>query len=648
MIAYIISRIGFDFASRNFDAYYAIQDGIFLSVHPSYQHLANSHEILPLTWSASTNDRYGVSYLIALLRYLHVGNPWSNAQYIMIFTLIVLILIIYSFLKKIFSLNGREKIIIFIVVSFSPAILIPLQYFMFGQVLGLAVAILAIAILNYQNVDKKASRYSLFISSTLLIIYPAMVFPVGLFWCIYLLQENGTSIIRRIFRVILTFGVAALIALVEFGFHFSILWKRIWTWIAGSLLSNSTTDNLQFQIKLFGQYSSKIGIPLYTGILRYPYTLAQSNKTVFVFLLISVSIFVNALFLIRKISERNSKSILVAFVFSWLLMAFIAYVTTNSYVFVKFSTWTMPIVLGTACLALLRNKILYTTKLKSLIIKIVSLASAVAIAMSLITSISYALTLKTWDSFPQVPKPNLYSSFNHLQIQGTQKIGVVSPTAEEAMWTAGLFGSVTQSRFLSLGVTNQALGAGLDRNCAYNDAEKAYDSLGYIVTNDQQWDIVPPLTFNKPPQFKIANYSVSLASNLKSALIINGGGLFPPSKIGFYDGHSIPSGALRWSSGEVCLAVFSSLATEKDIKMNFAPGPDLSSGMMWKLNVNGIMKNEPFTPGILTHKAQLNAGWNLIQIVQPGCYVDGKSRSGRWTSRVDDRKLCFAGTAISD
>lgn len=645
-LSFIVSRTGLDFASRNFDAYYGIQDGIYLSGHASYNLLASSKEILPLTWSASTNDRYGVSYLIAFLQHLGIGNPWLNAQYVMLFNIILLIVLIIALLNRIFLLNRYEKILVFTVISFSPAILIPIEYFMFGQVLGLVASVLVLSILTYWSLDTRALIYALLYSVALLVIYPAMFFPLSLFWIMFALLQRNISIKRRIYGILVFSSATVLLAIIQFGFRASVLWARVWSWISGSLLSQSGINDLEFPVKVFGQYSSKIGIPLFVGLVRYPYTFVNSQMSVMIFLVLSIAIFISAFLLIHGIMDKFTRSILVSFVLSWLSMAFVAYIKGNSYVFLKFSTWTMPVILGLSCLAVMRNGSLFAAKLRFMA-KPLSIAGVISLSLSLITASSYASTLRTWDSFPQVPKPPVYKLLQDFKIQGQGRIAVVAPSAEEATWTAAQFESISQKRFLSLGVINQALGAGLGSDCTFNQAQRDFGTVDYLLTNLAQWDVVPPLIFSGTPEFNVGGLSFSRAMNLKSGIVINSGGLFPPSKINSYDGKSIPSGALRWSKGEVCLAIFSDVTKYTDLKVNFFSGPDLPNKVPWEITVNGITRKESYIPEILTHRVQLSSGWNLVQIVQPGCRNVHGWHIGRWTDRADDRQLCFAVTSVN-
>jgi hypothetical protein len=647
LTSFLISKLNFDFAVRNFDAYYAVQDGIFLSDHPAYAHIAGAQEVLPLNWSASTNDRYGISFLIGVLRYLHVGNPWGNAQYVMVFTLILLVALSSSLIKRFFSLTNAQSFTVFLIIGISPAILIPLEYFMFGQVLGLVVIFCSLITLTYREVNRFALIIALGLGSTTIVIYPAMFFPASLFCVMYILFDNEISILKR-FRKALIVGLAALaLIIVQFGFHFGILAQRIWAWIGGTLFSHQVKlDSFQFVAKVFGQFSSKIGLPLFLGILRYPFIPTLNNiSMIFLNLLSLFGLFIFFAFIFAYPKGYQTR-ILKAFVFSWLLMAFVALVKGNSYVLAKFSTWTMPIILGVFSYILLKN--LHSGSWRSLTVKQVgsTLLAFIIVMMSLASGINYAKNLKSWNSFSQVPTPVQYSSLHHVSLPGESKVAVDSPTAEESIWTAAQYSSIAPNRFRSLAATSQALGSGLSSDCKLNSIQQNFEQLGFVIVSRRIVDVTPPLVFSGSPISRSTDFSIFRADNLVSGFVLNSGGLFPPSRMSNFEGKRLDTGAIRWSSGEVCVAEYLNIAKTRSFSMSFYSGPDLSNPVDWQIAVNGISSRARYSEGELKFKIDLHPGWNLIQVKEPSCYSSRVQYQSRWNARADDRNLCFAVTQI--
>jgi hypothetical protein len=643
-VSLMIEISGLELASRNFDAYYAIQDALFLSTQPAYQHLSSPSEILPLTWSASTNDRYGVSYLLSGLQRAGIGNVWWNAQYVMIFCLTVLAILVISFLKDNFKLSTKETSRLAPVVIFSPAFVIPLIYFMFGQVLGLAIVLTVLGVFAFEIRNNKKPIFSLVLTSTLIVIYPAMLFPMVLFWTVYFTMFSKLNLLKR-FMSFTLFGIGlSALAILQYGFHFTVIRQRLWTWVAGSLFSHPPkTDSLHFSATVFGQYASRLGLPLFFGFIRYPMTVRINHFYLVALIIMSICLSIAFYSTLIMYFKGSSLALPLSFLFSWVLMAAVSYLKGNSYLVIKFSTWTMPLIFGIACTGLLKfldrrnfNKI-------SLRLKVTSLLAALGVIASLFTTFSYASTLKTWNSFSQVPNPSDYSLLAQTKLPGTTRIGIVAPTAEEAAWTAGLFGKVDQSRFFSLGPSIQALGEGLQRGCTFNSVEKNFDHFGFLLINSKMIDVTSPLKMTKSPALKVGDLHLYRVADLDSGLIINGEGLYPPNKLMKLAGVSLPKSSLRWSSGSICFGVYSTKNSEKILSLSTFGGPDLQVKKAWVIKMGGETSSLAYKEGAQRITLNLRAGWNLLQISQPGC--GATDLSGRiWGARADDRRLCFALT----
>jgi hypothetical protein len=638
-LSFIIDLQNIDFGTRNFDAYYATQDGLFLANHASNQSNPNASELLPLDWSASTHDRYGVSYLIALLNVLRIGNSWSNAQFVMLFCTIALIVTLFAFLKAVLNLAKDERYFVYTLVSISPAILVSIQYFMFGQMLGLTIAITFMSLVYYQEASKPRILFTLFVASTLMVIYPAMIFPVAIFWLAFIVYSNRSSaqtLVRLIPYSVLS---VLLYILLLFGFNLSILGKRIWIWLAGSLLGSANVDEtLQFQTQVFGQFASKIGLPLYLGILRYPFVYPVGALELALLVILSLSFVSLFILSVLKLKDETARHVLLAFTSSWILMALAAYLKGSAYLFLKFSTWTMPIILGVVATVIYRYaKGLNFSKLKTA--NAIVLLSTISIIISFTVSSDYIKNLKTWNSFPQVPAPKDYEKYNNFKIAGKGRIAVVSPTAEEAAWSVGVLSSVDQSRFSSLGATRQALGEGLARECQLNFAQLNWKKFGYLLENKRKIDVVE--AFDIATTFSVGDYKVSEAQKLTSGIVLNGGGLFPPTIMTSYNGRKLPMKSFRWSSGQVCLGIFSKEPTKIQLDIEFEFGPDLIKEQPWQIKVNGTRDVSVMASHKIRKDLYLKKGWNSIQVSQNGCGRKVSSK-GFWEARADDRQLCFA------
>lgn len=647
VFSYIVTQFKFDFAVRNFDAYYAAQDGAYLSGHAAFERTSAFHGLLPLTWSASTNDRYGVSYLLAFLKYVNLGSTWANAQYVMLVCLICLVFLIYEISKLLFSNELLIRYFALLLTIFSAALLVPVINFMFGQVLGLCVVFTSILLIGSQNKDSLPWGAICF-SSTLIVIYPAMIFPMVLFWAVlvFLLQYKKSLVQTLLIGVRMAFAFVFL-SLILFGFHFSVLWDRIWVWVAGNLnLDNGSTDNTLAGINFYGQYGSKIGLPLFFGLLRYPFTSNLNLFQIMFLLLVTAFAVVLIYFSINSSTNLDFKRILIAFCVSWVGFGFGAYLFGKSYIFAKFSTWTLPVLTLIIISGIMPAYRILTKRFFGLVKFFFIFFVVSLLGLTATTSLSYFKDLARWNSFPNTPDPKNYEFFKHYVVAGTDRVLLLAPTAEEATWTAALFESFDPKRLLPLGADKQALGAAFSSNCTLSKSQVEFKSNDFIVQNVSTLDIVPKLNFASAPVRLIGSYSIQSANFLKSGIVLNGDGLMPPTAIANFANVQTLFGSLRWSSGHLCAAIYSNAIENKKLVMNFQPGPDLQKMLPWEIMFNGGAQEIMLFKDRLETSIEVQKGWNLIDFVQPGCSIQPESNASRWNARADDRKLCIAITGL--
>lgn len=275
----LISYFAIDFAGRNFDAHYAIVDGIFLGKHPANSSLVGSlsNELIPMDWSASTNLRYGMSFIISYFEALHVGNPWINAQYIFFALLGILLLSIYSFVHTLLKRSTKVSILVAIFASLSPLPMLNINYFMFGQTLALPVLIFSLAATMLDKLDKTDFILHTSILLFFFVAYPAMLFPAIAFYFLSLAfrwykQEQSRHPIKYLL------SSALIMSLITFGFDISTAASRLIIWITSNLnpqsVNLSTTESIP--ITIFSQFTSQLALPLTWGLLPYPFLGHQS------------------------------------------------------------------------------------------------------------------------------------------------------------------------------------------------------------------------------------------------------------------------------------------------------------------------------------------------------------------------------------
>ncbi len=636
-----------DFASRNFDASYAIQDSIYLSTKSANSSSQLGDEILPLDWSANLKDRYGVSFLLALIRVLSLSNIWWSAKYVMLFLILLLILTILVLLRALFKSNHLELVAVGVFLLITPSILLPLQYFMFGQVFGLILSFCIVTFLCQLNIQRHALYFGVFTLVILFISYPAMAFPMALLLLLCILVFNILELplaSRIVFFSQLFFGSFSILVIL-YGFRIQAVLDRIWIWISGVLSPASNSGDLSpLQVTIFGQYVSKIGIGLFTGILKYP---NFGNLDLFQLILVSlISLGLLAVFFLSSSHTVSGKNGLVlrSFMYSWMFMAAVAYVKGSPYLFFKFSTWIMPIVVGVNVIFIMRFLKPENFRVSERLRITLGVTTIFGLILSLIVGSQHVLQIKEWNSFSQIARTSTFDELNTLIIDDSEKIYLSTPTTEEAVWLSGLLGSVKQSKIQSLGPTFQALGGALTLKCQAGNAQLNFDSEGIILQDEKLLDIVKPLTFKSSPDKLVGSISVNKAKDLISGIVLNSGGLYPPEILN--PEKDAKGKATRWSTGQICLSFYSSNRASQEMSVKFSKGPDFVEGTQWMILFKNQQIPNEATDSTLNFSFTPKIGWNRIQIQLPGCN-QGNIVRDRWNLRADDRGLCFNVSSIS-
>jgi hypothetical protein len=264
--------------------------------------------------------------------------------------------------------------------------------------------------------------------------------------------------------------------------------------------------------------------------------------------------------------------------------------------------------------------------------------------MQIVTSWTYLSSLKSWDSFAQRPQKVDYRDFLEYEAVDIDSLAVVSATSEEAAWLAGLL-SKNSFKAYSLGIGNQALGEALSRNCNLTYAQENFDQIDAIILDRRLSDISNIYMFENKAFDAIRHWDIYRAEELKFAVTVNGSGTFPPNVLSRHQSPIEGSSVIRWSSGQICLGVYSSRDIKVELNIRLARGPDLSAFEKWDIQAPIETSEYTFADGTLALEVSAKKGWNRVQIIQRGC--ENNPNYSRFFARPDDRKLCFAVGKIS-
>lgn len=636
----LISRIKIDIASRNFDAYYAIQDSIFLKHSSSIAHLPSTNELLPAIWSGSTNDRYGVSYLLSINNLLTGANSWWSAKYVFVFCMFLTILSLLG-IANYEKMNLKKRIAVIFLLIFSPPFLISTQYFMFGQTFGLAIsfAILGIVLVKEFAIDSKLQILVLLLLISQFIIYPAMFFPCAIFIAfVYLNLWRMANWRLTFFLRYLVFSIVAMV--IVYAGHLDIFIQRISVWVAGSTSGLSVKSNNldKIPINIFGQYSSDLSVPLFLGLIPYPY-IGHINTLLLITISVLAAFFIGILIIVNKAGFKKMDFLtIIVYVLIFSTISIYAYITNNGYLVLKISTWLMPLILTLIIVNLLNTN--FEMYKKSFSSVATSFFAFIILVLVMGTSINQIKAIPNWNSFKQIPTLYEYAKIAKFSIPKSNRVAISMTTGEEAMWVSGLLERSTANNLISLGATNQALGLALSTKCIESTATKKFSEISKILINPYSKDIVPQLLFSKGGKEISNSLRIYHADDLLEGLIIPGIGVYPVSLIEDTRG----TYALRWSNGSLCFEAYAKQALNKKIKVEYMFGPDSLRDGVWTLVANNYQIQPEIKSKSLEFTIPLKAGWNTFQIRYSGC--SNLSHKKNRSNLADDRFLCIGFKSV--
>lgn len=648
LLSFIIQKLDFDYASQNFDAYYAIQDGEWLSTKSAnstsgFDWKNDSQELLPLGWSSSTIDRYGVSYLFAISKVFPQMDTWQGAQFLGLSLYLISFYTLYRLLNVVLVQTMSRRVIkaAVLLAFFSPFAIMQFQYFMFGQLLAIPVLYL----LSYKLSQTKSVRFQpllILIPVFFFIAYPAMFFvsvlAIGIYNLLLIRISNKTftTFVRENF---LLFGLTFLGIMLSSGSVISASFDRFLIW---TITNADTSREVSWStLKIFSQFSSTLFGPLIMGLIPYPFRAEPGIFLLATLCLISVFMFFSTVKFFSKVTDSNFNKYAVYSVHGTLFCLIIfAYIADKSYLVMKLTTWFYPLFM-VIFLLMTWQFVISRRSLVKVRYSLTSVTFLITFSMIASTSVIYLERSTTWTNFPNIVKPSEYEAISALKSEIDNTLLISSPTIEESMWLAGRLGQNVGRNTFGLQEGGQALGVGMNDNCKLPKSLMNYDSKSLILFENYANDVTNGFKFTQAPRKVSDRFVVQSARYLKTAEVLIGSGTFPPinlrkDKIGLLEGNRFA----RWSSNQICIGFFSDTTRLKVIEFEYVQGPDLQLKSKWAaFDYLGNELQALEKANTVNVLFQPKVGWNLIQIVQPNCFL--RKIPNRWSNRADDRSLCF-------
>lgn len=646
-----------DIASRNFDAYYATQDGIFLSDNSVLESTGKVTELLPLIWGADSSDRYGISFFTSLIIFVTNQNPWLAAKYIY---LAIASISIFAFRALILSFltNTQKNLANFLSVIYiiSPFFILQSMYFMYGQTIALVFFPLFILLLR----DYK-SRLNLFwlgiIVVTSFISYPAISLILGLVLLLLLTvnlfeKEDREKHLRNFLLIVITILSAVTLA---FGFNISIILNRVWTWIGGHLGLTKTLENTSetIRIELFSQFDSILGVPLFLGLIPHPFVQNWNMLAGVVILLVVVWYLIHSTaYMYQHMIPISFRRVFLVVVCVSLFVPFVSFIKGSGYIVFKTSTWFGPYFLITFILVTLHKFRSLPSSQSDLFsnssarVFTYCITSLVLLGMVFNTSFQYSKMFSSWNSFNQIPNEVDSAQLSLIRDIGEGGVAIFTPTAEESTWLSGMLMPSLTTRTLSIGQNEQALTEGLKTSCELNKVQRNFSQVTSVLYSNKTLDVTPPVQFNGQSR-AFEDWELRDVKDLKFAMVVNSGA-FPPT---LATNHPLPirnQVAMRWSGGALCLGIYSSTAKVQKVRVPiYVLNSEVISQSRWNIILNKKLTEMQAQVDYLDLKLSLQKGWNSLLLRNEDC--PSRIDVNRLRGNSDDRPLCvmFGGLTLT-
>ena len=632
------------FSSNNFDYFFGVQDGVYISSHSLAESSSGSTGLF-LTGVDPQHGillgRYGISYVVALLNLFRFGNPWLLGEEIYYLMIALIFGSVYGIVKR--STIMLQKTYSFVpyliacLVLTSPLMLMQYQMFMFGQIAGLVLVFI-----SYYLMLEKYDSMILILQGLILVglylVYPVLLLVWVVVIAFFLLigffefEEDKNKHLIKSLKTGFVFLIAGSIV---FGFKLSLMLNRLHSWFS---LSGSKQGSA-----LFSQLNTQLALPISLGFIHYPSRLHPSSLLFIFFAFFSLIFFV--IQYLPILFGRNfggyashlSLTIVYAFCFVWF------YFNKQTYNLVKVSTYLVPF------LWLMFFISSYFLLLKifqkgSRVAKIVLMISILAVLVFQF-QVSSVLIKRSgiWTSFSQVPRNINASQLAQFDLKSSG-LGIISPTAEEGWWIGPYLNNHLQTKMFILNSQSQAWENGFDVNCTLPNSLNSRKDFDFLTSSDYK-DIVQSPYVAGSGLLQVGPYVSGPIRQIKSGLFLTGQGVFPPE---FVNPHYQILGelsVLRWSTGHVCIVSKqnSSRNLTQTLSILVKPGPDFTGlSHSWKLNgyppIEAIL--EPNMSYLLKFRDPGILNWHTLDLTTNGC-SEKAFQFNVSKGRGDDRKLCF-------
>lgn len=394
------------FGVGNFDFFYNSQDGWFLSSNSVNQYMVEDH-ILPLTWSANPQGRFGIALLSSFAyKYAGLNTLHFNAELLSACVGMAAFLS-YVFVQRVLMLRGTWGILSAGVFVLSAGYAQGYSYFLLGQIsampLLLAMMVSIKPLLEDCNTPSQKKSQHLyrdalivaFWLNALYIFYAVLAFfGIALFLLAAFIKVCRTGAWKAVLvRVGIVIAAVLILFLLVRALSLPSAVRIISDWILLSLKTAGTTAGGP---QVFTEYLTEGFFALLLGWVRYPSaqsvfgSLLWFNGSQSVPLLIISStaitsfLFATKCFFACRQVPQSGKTIMGALVLLSLVCGFAFFISGSGYALFKIASWFVPICLLAPLAALSERKQFGKTQRRILGVTGLSL-----LALNVITAISY-------------------------------------------------------------------------------------------------------------------------------------------------------------------------------------------------------------------------------------------------------------------
>lgn len=375
LVPALLTGFSYFYGSVNFDFFYNSQDGWFLQTHSVLDLKdSDSDHILPLTWSAGFQGRFGASLLAAFFAKWFDINTLVFNSYLLNTLVVIFALSISVFCREFFQIRRLSVLLVTVLlVIMSAAYSQAYAYYLLGQLSALPIFVLYCIFLkrlldHFQTSDSSFLRKHLYSFLGLALLFNALyvLYAILSFYALALTivsfvlldikqkRFHLLSLIQFLSLSLLLFCLARILTITA---SLQIIQEWLATSVKVAAGNKAAVTHSVHQVIVFSEYLKDSFLALLFGVTSYPSINSlfgsifktDALRSIILFFVGFIAFLTYlaslALYIKSTLISRSAKSIIVSLTLLTLGSAFLFFITLAPYGIFKVQTWFIPLLM---------------------------------------------------------------------------------------------------------------------------------------------------------------------------------------------------------------------------------------------------------------------------------------------------------------